>query len=57
VDQAIRLDLHRRKSVPEKGRAKKGPSFVNFRLVAEQELRGDARQHEYAAGSDAAAAD
>jgi hypothetical protein len=45
VGQAIRLDLHRRKSVPEKGRAKKGPSFVNFRSVAAQELsdlRGDA---------------
>jgi hypothetical protein len=45
VGQAIRLDLHRRKSVPEKGRAKKRPSFVNFRSVAAQELsdgRGDA---------------
>ena len=45
MGQAIRLDLHRRKSVPEKGRAKKGPSFVNFRSVAAQELsdlRGDA---------------
>jgi hypothetical protein len=42
VDQAIRLDLHRRKSVPEKGRSKKRPSVVNFRLVAVQELRGDA---------------
>jgi len=45
VGQAIRLGLHRRKSVPEKGRAKQGPSFVNFRLVAAQELsdlRGDA---------------
>ncbi len=45
MGQAIRLDLHRRKSVPEKGRAKKGPRFVNFRLVAAQELsdlRGDA---------------
>jgi hypothetical protein len=44
VGQAIRLDLHRRKSVPEKGRGKKTPSFVNFRLVAPQELsdfRGD----------------
>jgi len=38
VGQAIRLDLHRRKSVPDKGRAKKRPSFVNFRLVAAQEL-------------------
>ena len=45
MGQAIRLDLHRRKSVPEKGRGKKRPSFVNFRLVAAQELsdlRGDA---------------
>jgi hypothetical protein len=44
VGQAIRLGLHRRKSVPEKARAKKRPSFVNFRLVAAQELsdfRGD----------------
>src|ERR1700736_6044272 len=39
-----KLDLHRRKSVPERGRGKKRPSFVNFRLVAPQELsdfRGD----------------
>jgi hypothetical protein len=45
VGQAIRLDLHRRKSVPEKGGVEKRPSFVNFRLVATQELsdlRGDA---------------
>jgi hypothetical protein len=45
VGQAIRLGLHRRKSVPEKARPKKRPSFVNFRLVAAQELsdlRGDA---------------
>ena len=45
VGQAIRLDLHRRKSVSEKGRAKKRPRSVNFRLVAAQEisdLRGDA---------------
>src|ERR1700730_8338875 len=45
VGQGIRLDFHCRKSVPEKGRAKKGPSFVNFRSVAAQELgdlRGDA---------------
>jgi hypothetical protein len=45
VGQAIRLDFHRRKSVPEKGCAKKGPRFVNFRLVAAQklsDLRGDA---------------
>src|SRR3984893_9779542 len=45
VGQAIRLDLHRRKSVPEKWRAKKRPGSVNFRLVAAQELsdlRGDA---------------
>jgi hypothetical protein len=45
VGQAIRLDLHRRKPVPEKARAKKRPRFVNFRLVAVQELsdlRGDA---------------
>jgi hypothetical protein len=45
VGQAIRLDLYRRKSAPQKGRAKKRPGFVNFRLVAPQELsdlRGDA---------------
>jgi hypothetical protein len=45
VGQAIRLDLHRRKSVPEKARGKERPSFVNFRVVATQELsdlRGDA---------------
>ena len=45
MDQSIRLDLHRRKSVPEKWRAKKRPGSVNFRLVAARELsdlRGDA---------------
>jgi hypothetical protein len=45
VGQAIRLDLYRRKSAPEKGRAKKRLGFVKFRLVAPQELsdlRGDA---------------
>jgi hypothetical protein len=45
VGQAVRLDLHRRKSMPEKGRGKKRPSFVHVRLVAAQklsDLRGDA---------------
>src|ERR1700732_1565974 len=45
VGQAIRLDLHCRKSVPVKCRPKERPGFVNFRLVAAQEIsdrRGDA---------------
>jgi hypothetical protein len=45
VGQAIRLDLHRRKAAPEEGQGKNGPCFVNFRLVAAQELsdlRGNA---------------
>jgi hypothetical protein len=53
VGQAIRLDFHCRKSVPEKWRAKKRPGSVKFRLgggAGNQRPPWRCRRHEYAAG-------